>query len=258
MPARTDTVRPCFRLLVVLGLTLIAAPVLAADDAAPATERCEIPDGLASSRYAFEHVRAARQAKRPVVIIALGTASTAGTAGLSSRTIAYPARLIEWLERRWGPGSVQVVNLAHSGETAAQQLARLPQALAQYHADLLLWQTGTVDALQGVDLDRFGDALEDGIDAAEATATDVLLVDPQYGSQAFALADVDPYLAYLRQIALARGAGLFRRYELMHLWFEAGLLQLRPEDEEAQQRNAAFIHDCLGRALAGMIDEASQ
>ena len=115
-----------------------------------------------------------------------------------------------------------------------------------------------VDAIRGVDINEFGDAIERGLQYAENAAADTLLIDSQYGSEAFVLYDATPYLGYLRQIAMGRRAALFPRFEIMRRWVEQGLLDLNPADAEAERAVADRTHDCLGRYLADMIDRASQ
>ena len=241
----------------------VVPPALPADDdddspVAPEVSECGDPSLIRGTPFPLSHVAAARLENRDVTILVLGTASTAGRAGPTSPTLSYPVRMEHWLEARWGDRRVHVVNLARPGQTAAQQIEKLPEALATYHPELLVWQTGTVDAIRGVDINEFGDAIEHGLQYAENAAADTLLIDAQYGSEAFVLYDAGPYLGYLRQIAMGRRAALFPRFEIMRRWVEQGLLDLDPADAESQRRVADRIHDCLGRYLADMIDRASR
>lgn len=251
----------CLLLPAAVARAEIVPPVAEPTSAGPVASEvaeCGDPVLIRDTPFPLSHVAAARLEDRDVTILVLGTASTAGKAGPTSPTLSYPVRMEYWLEMRWGDKRVHVVNLARPGQSAAQQIEKLPEALATYHPELLVWQTGTVDAIRGVDINEFGDAIERGLQYAESAAADTLLIDSQYGSEAFVLYDASPYLGYLRQIAMGRRAALFPRFEIMRRWFEQGLLDLHPADAEAQRRVADRIHDCLGRYLADMIDQASQ
>src|ERR1700722_3665050 len=87
----------------------------------------------------------------PVRIIAFGSSSTAGT-GASSPSASYPARLEADLTAAWSaPGSVVVLNRGVGGEDADDMALRLPSVIAE-HPDLIIWQTGSNDPLNGLPL----------------------------------------------------------------------------------------------------------
>ena len=56
----------------------------------------------------------------------------------------------------------------------------MPPALAAAKPALVVWQTGTVDAMQSVDPDQFSAALDQGINIARSAGADVVLVNAQY------------------------------------------------------------------------------
>ena len=56
----------------------------------------------------------------------------------------------------------------------------------------MLWQTGTVEAVQGLRPDVLRGVLQDGADAAEDAHADLVLIDPQFSRFLRANADLEP------------------------------------------------------------------
>jgi acyl-CoA thioesterase I len=80
------------------------------------------------------------------VIVAFGDSFTAGL-GIP-REAAFPAQLEMWL--RWQSKATRVINAGKSGDTTANALPRLDNALAD-HPDLVILELGANDALRGID-----------------------------------------------------------------------------------------------------------
>jgi hypothetical protein len=234
----------------------VAAGLAAAAPAAAVDEACRAPPEHATTPVRFERVRAALAAGGPARIVVFGTASSAG-AGNSALAASYPVRLQRWLERRWGPGRAVVINASRAGRTAAEMADRLAEVIRAERPDLVVWQTGTVDAVRGVDLNDFGDALLRGIRLADEAGVDLLLVDSQFGAQAFNLRDVAPYLDYLDQIVRGRDVALFHRYAIMKHWSESGRMNLTGSTKAEHARVADRVHDCIAQLLARMIADAA-
>jgi acyl-CoA thioesterase-1 len=234
----------------VLALTTAAAAG-AIDDV------CRVPDEYVHTPVRFEQVAAARHRNTPVRIVVMGTASSVGT-GVSRPGAAYPARLEQSLVRRWGAGKVTVANASQAGRTARQMADRLAEVIRTHRPHLVVWQTGTVDAIRGVDLTDFAAAIERGIRITEAAQVDLLLVDSQYGSQTHVLQDLSPYVAYIDQVVRGHDVALFHRYDVMRHWVESGAMTLTDVPKPRQQQVADQVHDCLGQLLAEMIATAAE
>ena len=83
--------------------------------------------------------------------------------------------------------SYKVVNLSISGDTSANVLNRLPQALEQHQPHVLLLETGGNDGLRGQSLAQMRQNLESMITLAVSKQIRIMLVGiqlpPNYGSQ---------------------------------------------------------------------------
>lgn len=238
----------------VLGL---AVTVAGAASAREVDTVCKAADELMMSPVTLKHVKKARAQGMPVRILVIGSGSTAG-AGVSRPDRAYPARLESWLRDEWGQANAVVTISAKAGQTAAQMFPQLGSLLKESRPTLIVWQTGTVDALRSVDLDDFGTALVQGIRLAMAPGTDVILMNPQFGSNVLRLRSIQPYLDYLYQVARAEDAMLFARYAIMQEWVESGRLNLAKTTKAEQDRIADQAHDCVAQLLARMIATHAQ
>lgn len=113
-------------------------------------------------------------------IVAFGSSSTEGV-GASSPTAAYPVVLQRDLaERLHRPNGVVVLNSGAGGQNASDMLKRLDRDALGLRPDLVVWQTGTNDALQGVPLDRFKDETRAALLALKGAGVDVILMEPQW------------------------------------------------------------------------------
>jgi hypothetical protein len=137
--------------------------------------------------------------------------------------------------------------------SAADMLGVMAADLAHHHYGLVLWQTGTADAVGNEPMGDFFQALSDGAAAAAAAGSALVLVDPQYSRFLEANADLGPYLSSMQAIASTSGALLFDRYAIMHDWAEAGAIDLESAAPSARPAVAGRLHVCLGQALARTI-----
>jgi hypothetical protein len=125
---------------------------------------------------------------------------------------------------------------------------KLARIVAEAKPALVVWQTGTADAIRGVDPDDFRLALDDGIDTLQAAGVDTVFMNMQYSPRTEAMLAVTAYADAMRMIALQREAVLFDRFGIMKRWNEAGIFDLYAATRKTDV--AEQVHDCLGRLLA--------
>src|SRR3546814_9469082 len=73
---------------------------------------------------------------------------------------SYAAGLQAALETRLPGVLLQIDNLSEKNHTAMQMAEKLARTVAPMQPDLVLWQTGNVDAAQQIDINDFSAALE--------------------------------------------------------------------------------------------------
>jgi hypothetical protein len=151
------------------------------------------------------------------------------------------------------PGvAVKVTAAAMPRQTAAEIVPVFPRILVDAKPALVVWQTGTFDAVRGVDPDEFRAVLEEGIAALQAGGADVILMNMQYSPRTESIIALGAYAESMRFVALEREVPLFDRFAIMKHWSETGTFDLYSESKKNLD-TAAQVHDCLGRLLADLI-----
>lgn len=220
-----------------------------------------MPSEYITPAFPLPAVAAALAASRPVEILALGSGSTVGeTGGTTGRAFAgktpgasFPFRMAEALRALRPDARFNLTVAGGRNMTADDMLTILRQHLTERHFDLLLWQTGTVEAVRGIRPEMLHDVLEQGIDAAIEKRTDVVLVDPQFSRFLRANIDVDPYEWVLQQTADHAGIGLFQRLGLTQTWVNSGEVDLERASRDQRDKTVALLNACLGQAIARYV-----
>ncbi len=95
--------------------------------------------------------------------------------------------------------------------------------------------------------------LQDGADAAEQAAADLVLIDPQFSRFLRANADLSPYETVLQQMTNVPSVTLFRRFELTQEWVSSGQIDLERVGKDQRDKTIARLNTCLGEALARYV-----
>ena len=198
----------------VVGLATVLAAVMAS--LLPASAR------VPAAAPVLPRVAEALAARTPLSIVAFGSSSTEGI-GATSPAATYPSRLQVELGNAVPKLPVIVINRGRGGEDAEDMARRLPAIIAQ-HPDLVIWQTGTNDALHDLPVERFVALTRAGIIAMRAAGIDVMLIEPQLCAAMQAKPGSLGYRDAVRAIGAELGVPVIRRYDLMQAWLSKGLL----------------------------------
>jgi hypothetical protein len=120
----------------------------------------------------------------------------------------------------------------------------------------VVWQTGTVDAMQAVDPDHFSDALTRGIGLARSAGADVIFVNAQYSPRTESMIALGTYSENMRWVALQQEVPEFNRFAVMKLWADLGTFDFT--DAPGKLEVAERVHDCIGRLLADLVVETTK
>jgi len=241
-------------------MKLIAAAALAAfvlADGAVAAERprCGVPDYLLFGDSPLKRVSnvVATQKRLQIAVVGTGSSALAGPDGPPS---AYPARLETVLGQRLSGVTVKVVTLLRTRLTAEDLAKGMDKLVADEKPNLVVWQTGTIDAIRRLDPDAFKSALEDGVERLHKGGADVILMNMQYSPRTETMIAVSPYADVMRVVAQHFDTPLFDRLGIMRHWSEAGTFDLYVvgRDNVLAQR----VHDCIGRAIAALVINAGK
>ena len=232
-------------ILVVSGLLLILTGRAGA-------AACDAPDELMRFDDKLPHLAERLRAGGPIKIVAIGGASTAGLAAGSS-DLAYPHRLQETLAA-WYPSSpVTVVNRGVPRQTAQQMVERFPTDVIAEDPVLVIWETGTTDAVRGIGVDDFATALQTGIDELKAHAIDIILVDMQFSHSTATVIDFERYLNALHRVGDANDINVFPRFEMMRYWSEQNVFNFDEVAKDERAGLAAKVYACIANKLAEAI-----
>jgi hypothetical protein len=233
----------------VLGLTLLAglpaADVARAEDA---VQTCEVPAYLLSSESSLPKVAEAIKNGKPLNILVVGSRSSTI---MSSESSAYPGRLQAILKQKLPSVPISLSVELQTAKTAEEVDATLVKLVEAKRPTLVIWQTGTVDAMRSIDPDDFRSAVDEGVVALQNAGTDVILLNLQYSPRTETMISAPPYLDNMRVVAQQHDVPLFDRFAIMRHWNDQGDFDLFSTSHGVDL--AKRVHDCLARALSTFV-----
>lgn len=234
------------------ALLVVAALLLAGPAAGQGLQACAVPDPLAVAGHPLRDLANTLKTGNEIRVVVVGTASSAG-AGVSAPEKGYVHRLQAELAALFPERTFVVENRSTRGRTAAEMLTQLEAEIVKQPPALLVWQTGTVDAVNNVDVGEFGATIENGIAQLHAHRIDVVLVTPQFSRRSTAMVNFEPYVEQMEWAAASQDAVLFHRFDIMRYWVDAGMVDFAIGDRARARELADQVHGCIGRLLAEMI-----
>ena len=233
---------------------LLALLVLAGPAWAELPAQCRVAAHLAETSFPLPKVkRALAEKKFNILVVGAGSSQLPGANGEKN---AYPARLQQALSSQLPGVEVKVATDIKASRTAAEMVKALPADLGATKPALLVWQTGTTDAMRAVDPDQFSQALDQGISLTRGAGADVVLVNAQYSPRTESMIALSTYSEDMRWVALQQEVPLFDRFSIMRLWSDLGTFDLYSATKKLDI--AERVHDCIGRLLADLIVAAAK
>lgn len=264
-----------------IGRVLLLVAVVWSTGAHAARDLCQAPEDVAGAITALPRVAAALKAGSKLRVLAVGSATMFGPeASLSPGTVtsqslsnaprpvspapkpisqeasdtAFPKQMARAIEAAVPGSSVQVVVRGGRGMTAGDMLEILRKELAAGGPyQLVLWQTGTVEAVRNTPTGEFAQALAEGAEAVDAASANLVLIDSQYSRFLQTNSNLDPYTQALQQTASMAGVALFHRFDLMKSWVNDGQIDLERTPRGDRKRIVEALHACLGAHLARLV-----
>jgi lysophospholipase L1-like esterase len=212
---------------------------------------CTVPPESFLFEPTLPRLVASLAAGRAVTIVAIGSASTEGRAA-GGPDQAWPNQFGQALKREFPAAPITVVNLGKARQTADDMVARFATEVKPLSPALVVWETGTVDAVRNVNLDAFRNTLQAGLDQLRP-GIDVVLMDMQFSRLTHAMIDFEPYQGTLREIADVNDVPFFPRSDLMRVWSETGEIDYGVRDKEQRRAMAVQLYKCIGQAMAAFV-----
>jgi acyl-CoA thioesterase I len=204
----------------------------------------------------LRHTARRLAAGKPLVIVAIGSSSTAG-ARASSPAATYPARLAIELQKLLPGHAITVINRGVNGEETSDMMARFATGVIAEHPQLVLWQVGTNSVLRDHPLAPHVVELRQGIGQLKDIDADVVLIDPQYAPRVLAKSETIGMVDLIALAARDENVGLFRRFAIMRDWYE----NQHHSFDVFISRDGLHMNDwgyaCWAKLLAASIVEAA-
>lgn len=240
-----------------LGRAVAVGAIVLCSAAAGRTEPadpCSVPGYLLFGDSKLDRVHAAAEKEKVLRIAVLGGTSSIlpGPDGANS---AYPARLEAALSKRLPGLKVSVAVVSRPRQTAEQMAESIDQLLLDQKPSLVVWQTGTYDAVRGTDPEEFRAAVSDGVEKLKEGGADVVLVNMQYSPRTESVMAIGAYADAMRWVSREREVPVFDRLAIMRHWYDQGQFDLYKATKDL--KIAKSVHDCLGRALGATIFDAA-
>jgi hypothetical protein len=233
---------------------ILAASLLCGTAHAAERQACEIPGYLLFGTNELKHVAEVVKNDHRLTIAVVGTGSSA-LAGPDGPNSAYPARLEAALKQRLPSVAFKVVTLVRSRLSTEDLAKGMGKLLIDEKPDLVIWQTGTIDAMRRVEPDDFRNALEEGVETLLRGGTDVILMNMQYSPRTDIMVALGPYSDTMRVVAQQHEIPLFDRLAIMRNWSDTGAFDLYASGKDNVL--AHRVHDCIGRGIAALIIDAA-
>jgi hypothetical protein len=235
------------------GLTLFAALSAAGfARAEDARQPCDVPAYLLNSESALPKVAEAVRTGKGLSVLVVGSRSSTIA---SSEGSAYPAQFQAALKEKLPQTPITLSVELQTSKTAEEVDTSLVKLLETKKPTLVIWQTGTVDAMRSIDPDDFRSAVDEGVAALQKAGADVVLINLQYSPRTETMISAPPYLDNMRVVAQQHEVPLFDRFAIMRHWNEAGDFDLFSTTHGTDL--AKRVHGCLGRALSKFVFDAA-
>jgi acyl-CoA thioesterase I len=243
-------IRTSFRLAAALAALLVHG-ALAAE---PATVACDAPPDLVAPEHKLPQLARALEPGGRLDVLAIGSGTLLGQRGGMEGSV--PEHMVDALRTLLPGATIRLTLHGARAATAAEMLTALRKELAAHPYQLVLWQTGTVEAVRKLPPAQFHDTLAEGATAVASAGADLVLVDVPFSRLLEDHSDLQPYRDVMQDLAAHSDIALFRRYELMRYWSKTGAIDLESAAKGERGTMAGRLRSCLGQALALMVRAA--
>ncbi len=237
--------------MILRRIALAITALVASTTVAGANPECRASRQLLELGNPLAAVRAAVLAQHQLRIVAMGSSSTQGY-GASNPIYSYPSQLKIRLAEALPDIEVHVFNKGIGGQDAAEELERMQADVKPQHAQLVVWQVGTNSAIRRYPLDKVAEKIRAGIDIGRSLGVEFVLMNLQYVPAIVALPDEEEYARVMADVAREKKVGLFRRFEIMHAWYNDGMPYAQFVNNDGLHLND-FGQKCIGMLLSRAI-----
>jgi lysophospholipase L1-like esterase len=216
----------------------------------PISKECQSPGVTVSIDRQLPNTLRALKSHKTIKILTIGASGSGGTNETES---SYHDVIEVALEKELTDIDVEIVERGVSGELTRDAALRLQNEVALNDPDLVLWQTGTNDALARIPVDEFTETLTGGIRWLKSHHVDVVLVGQHY---AYVLRKDKHYQAVriaLRRVAKAEKVLYIGRYEAMRMIEKLQRAQGQPNQFALTEEGYSCLAEYIARAITSSV-----
>lgn len=196
-------------------------------------------------------------ARGTFTVVGIGSSSMEGI-GASAPQYNFMSRLDAALKKALPGVAVKTINAGIGGQNLPQMIARFEKDVYANKPDLVLFQTGMNDALQGRNADQYRKELQGALDDLRAHGLNVALMSNQYGGTLGPT--TNPLTAQLDQVnkeeAARRGIPVIDRYTLFRSLQNQGVnvasTYYIPDALHANDEGYRLVTTCALRRVFGL------
>ena len=240
----------CAALAVAIPMGVKGQP--SGDTATPLSSECQVAGVSVGGSAALPGLAKALQEKRPIRVLSIGASAYAGW---EPKHGGYHRIIEALLEKTFKGLDVQIIDRGFSGELAKAVADRLDVEVALTNPDVVLWQTGTSDAMARIPVDEFKETLTDMVRWLKAHDVDVVLIGLQYARSMASDAHYQALRSVVKQVAEAEKVLRVGRYEAMEVIDRARAAkgQPGPDDLVIAETGYACMAEFIARAISAAL-----
>ncbi len=150
------------------------------------------------------------------------------------------------------------MNKGVGGEIAEQMLARFTRDVLPYRPQLVIWQTGSNQALRSGDMQGYENTVREGIARLKAAQIDIILMDPQYAPRVLGRPLHKAIVDTIGEVANDLKVAVFRRFAVMRHWVSSGEYKVEDIISRDQLHMNDASYSCIARLLADSLVAAAE
>jgi lysophospholipase L1-like esterase len=247
--------RACIAALVsammVAGAAGVNAQPAAGDQASPLSSECQVAGVAVGGSAALPNLAKALKENRPIRVLSIGASAYAGW---NPKRGGYHKIIEALLEKTFRGLDVKIIDRGFSGELARAVAERLDVEVALTDPDVVLWQTGTSDAMARIPVEEFKETLTDMVRWLKEHDVDVVLVGLQYSRGVANDTHYQALRAAVKEVADAEKVLRVGRYEAMEIIDRARAAKDQPGPDDMVIAEAGYA--CMAEFVARAISAA--
>jgi lysophospholipase L1-like esterase len=219
------------------------------DQSTPLSAECQAAAIPVANTVPLPSLAKALKERRPVRVLSIGASAHAGRDPARG---GYHRIIEALLEKTFRGLDVEIIDRGVSGELAQAVAERLKVEVALTHPDLVLWQTGTNDAMARVPVEDFKETVTEMVRWLKAHDIDVVLIGLQYARSVVSDAHYQALRSAVRQVSTSEKVLRIGRYEAMEI-FDRALAakgQPIPDDIAIAETGYACMAEFVARAIS--------